>query len=78
MGLLRRSQPIPPSNVQLSYPDGRAVPIECVYDGEKDGQHVWTMVLPDPLSEADLAAGRLKITADTLPAKTSLRFPVRQ
>jgi hypothetical protein len=69
--------PIPPSNVQLRYSDGRTVPVECVYDGEdEDAIHVWTMVLPDGLSEAELRAGSVKITLDTLPARTSLRFPL--
>jgi hypothetical protein len=69
--------PIPPSNVQLRYSDGRTVPVECVYDGEDDGMHIWTMVLPEPISEDDLATGRLKITADLLPANTSVRFPLQ-
>jgi hypothetical protein len=77
MRLLRRSEPVPPSNVQLHYPDGRAVPVECVYDGEEDGQHAWTMVLPEAINRADLETGRLSITVETLPAKTSLAFPLQ-
>jgi len=65
-----KSDPTPPTNVQLHYVDGRAVPVDCVYDGEQDGRHVWTMVTPDDLF------GVVRVTADTLPAKTSLQFPI--
>jgi hypothetical protein len=75
MRSLRRSLPTPPTNVQLHYPDGRAVPVECVYDGEKDGQHVWRMVLPETF---DLELEALRVTCETLPARTSLAIYMHQ
>lgn len=77
MRFFRRSQPTPPTNVRLNYPDGRTVPVECVYDGKDgDGIHGWRMVFPEAL-DPELVAGRLSISVEILPAKTALYFPIR-
>ena len=61
------STPTPPTNVVLIYRDGRRVPVDCVYEGEHKGIHRW-LVLVAPVDAADLVS----VTADTLPARTSI------
>lgn len=60
-------QPEPPSNVQLKHSDGRAVPLDCVYKGERDGTHYWTVTMAVPFEEDMI------ITMDVLPAKTCVQ-----
>jgi hypothetical protein len=41
-------EPIPPEDVRLFYADGTEVPISCIYDGFRDGMHLWEMIVPRP------------------------------
>lgn len=77
MRLFRRRPPEPPKNVRLLYPDGTVVPVECVYDGrDRDGIHVWRIVLPEAIRPYYLAGGRFAVSIDELPARTTVAFPV--
>src|SRR5215207_3829318 len=70
------AEPTPPTDVRLRYPDGRMVPVQCVYEGpDDDGIQVWRMVFPRTIGQA-LVAGELSITVATLPARTRLAFPL--
>jgi hypothetical protein len=64
--LQRQSQPRPPENVRIVYADGREIPVECVYQGRKDGIHQWVAVAPV------MAEQGMVIRCDVLPARTSI------
>jgi hypothetical protein len=68
--------PTPPRSVRIWFPDGRVVPVECVYSGTEDGTHIWTMVVPSAIRQEDLFSMALSISVDALPARTAVRFPV--
>ncbi len=57
--------PEPPRNVVAVMRDGRHIPLECTYNGVRDGGHLWTVawVLPELPVE---------IRCDELPGNASL------
>lgn len=68
---MRRSaeqQPEPPRNIRVIDAEGREFPVSCIYDGEEDGFHVWTVV--------DLPAGvRIKtVLVEVFPPRTHIAF----
>lgn len=65
-------EPVPPTNVALVYRDGRRMPVACVYDGLHDGIHRWIVLVP-PVDLDTLQ----QVTADTLPARTSISLEVK-
>jgi hypothetical protein len=68
----RRRAPVPPRNVRVLYPDGREVPVECVYAGRERGQHVWTAAAPACVRfEAGMA-----VLMDPLPRRTTVSIGV--
>lgn len=62
-------QPQPPTNVRAVLADGRVIPLDCVYEGRRDGQHLWVAVwvLPE-------APQRLLV--DELPARSAVRVHI--
>jgi hypothetical protein len=72
VSLWRRRAPVPPRNVRVLYPDGREVPVECVYAGRERGQHVWTAAAPACVRfEAGMA-----VLMDPLPRRTTVSIGV--
>lgn len=59
------ADPRPPENVRVVMKDGREIPVECRYEGERDGIHHWVAVRP----VGDMPA---HITMSVLPAHTSV------
>jgi len=59
--------PKPPENVRIEYRNGTVVPLELVYVGIENGEHVWEVVNPP-----ELLLG-WRIAVDRLPEKTSIR-----
>jgi hypothetical protein len=62
------TSPEPPTNVRVIYPDGRTLPLECVYDGWDPvaGRHLWIVTAELPLQLG------MRIACDRLPAKTRI------
>lgn len=69
----RPRDPEPPQDVRLELPDGRRIPVECVYVGLIGGQHTWEAVTPKTVR---LVNGRIRLTAKVIPAHTSIRVPL--
>lgn len=65
--------PEPPVNVALVLVDGTRVPVDCTFEGYEDGIAMWVVQLPDRVLAEHEVVG---LTADVLPAKTSINFPV--
>lgn len=64
--------PTPPVNVRVEYPDGRLLPVDCVYEGIVDGLHSWRVVLePVPLG----AGEQLRLVGG-LPPRTEVVLSV--
>jgi hypothetical protein len=63
-----KTLPEPPSNVRLKFRDGSVVPVECRYDGYKDGCHIWVVT-----AQADPARLTM-LQCDRLPAHTSIEL----
>ncbi len=61
-----RKPPRPPENVRVEYPDGRVVPVECVYRGRRGGVHEWEAVL------LVAAEPGMRVCVDVLPPRTSV------
>jgi hypothetical protein len=62
----RKVEPRPPANVRVEYPDGRVVPLECVYLGDRGGLHTWAAVL---VVEAE---DGMRLCCDALPPRTGV------
>ena len=65
--------PPAPERVEVVYPDGHTVPLECVYLGRERGMHVWEAVLTIPLTDLWTA----KVQCAVLPAKCEIRLGLR-
>lgn len=65
----RADDPAIPVGVRVRLDDGSEVPCECVYDGYRDGMHVWTATLTVPAQRV------VALLADELPAKTTIQIP---
>lgn len=61
-----RPPPDPPQDVCLVMTDGRRIPVDCAYEGRKNGQHVWRMVTP-------VAGAVAAIHVGVLPPNTTVR-----
>lgn len=59
----------PPSGVTVTLPDGRVLPLDCVYDGKTDdGRAVWRAVVTEAVADPD----GIELDADMLPARSVL------
>lgn len=76
--IMRRleKEPEAPVNVRLTWPDGRTVPLECVYGGVKEGQHVWLgaypLAAPTVRHPSELAG--MHVDYDSMPDHSQLVF----
>lgn len=62
------NDPEPPQNVKVELRDGTLIPCEMVYDGWRNGSHVWVAVAPILVEPKQVVS----IHADMLPAHTSI------
>ena len=58
--------PEPPVNVRLLLTDGTEVPVDTVYIGVQDGQHVWQVVAGPPIEQV------ASLHIDQLPPATTV------
>lgn len=68
----RRPPAVAPTNVRMISPDGTEFPLELVYEGFVDGEHVWRAVhLPHMRLDESW-----RILAEELPPHTAIRCAV--
>lgn len=68
-----QSGPPPPVGVRAIMPDGRTVPLECVYHGRnRDGLAMWHARLAEPVSDPR----DVRLSADLLPPETCVALVV--
>lgn len=65
----RHPAPTPPENVRLIQIDGSTIPLDCAYDGYRDGTHVWNAIVP---AGVDVSLEDIRI--DMIPANASIGF----
>lgn len=67
-----RSDPVDlppaPENVRVQLDDDTEIPVELIYSGEDDGQHVWTAVTPVPTDRVR------RVLCAVLPGHTTVRL----
>lgn len=69
----RRRTPTPPVNLRATYPDGRTIPMECVYRGRHGGLDHWEVISPEMVWYEP----GMRVRFDELPAGTNLAIPLR-
>lgn len=61
--------PMAPQNVRITMADGSTIPVEVIYKGKFDGQHLWVASYP-------IAGNPTGLLIDMLPPKTSIGLSV--
>lgn len=56
------------------FPDGRKVPVECVYEGFHEGSHHWVSAWPVDLSVPHGVV--ITLLVGVLPARTAIHLAV--
>ena len=71
------ANPVPPTDVKITTPDGTVHPVDCFYDGFNGQAHVWHIIPPSWLDYDYATTHRLEISVGELPPMTAIDITLK-